>query len=231
MSVRVILLEPETGGNIGSVARAMKNFQLNDLWIVNPKTTINSEAKAFAVKGLDVLNSAKVVRKLTAALRGVDMVVGTTAVAATSTSNLSRFSIPPAEFAAKIHTVKGKVALVFGRESSGLSNREVEACDFTVTIPASSGYNVLNIATAASVIFYEIFQQKLTSRQLVLASQPAKRTLLTQFGYLVRFSAIPKHRRRIATRAFRNVVSRSFISRREASLLTGVIRKANSKLM
>lgn len=231
LPVRVILLEPETGGNIGSVARSMRNFQLNDLWIVKPKTPINSEARAFAMKGLDVLSSARIVNTLRAALRGIDLVVGTSSVAATSTSNLSRLSITPLEFAEMIRAPKGKVALVFGRESSGLSNKEVEACDFMVTISASQDYNVLNIATAASIIFYEIFQQRNTRRRLELASKPAKQRLLVQFNRLVNLCGIQKHSRALALRAFRNVISRSFMSKREASLLIGVFRKADAKLV
>lgn len=230
-SVRVILLEPETGGNIGSVARSMKNFQLNDLWIVNPKTSINSEAKAFAMKGLEVLSSARKVKTLRRALRGIDLVVGTSSVAATSASNLSRLSITPSELVEKIRTAEGKVALVFGRESSGLSNKEVEACDLMVTIPASQDYNVLNIATAASIIFYEIFQQRITTRRRELASKPAKQRLLVEFSRLVKRFGIKQHRRKLVQRAFRNVISRSFISKREASLLVGVFRKADSKLL
>jgi tRNA/rRNA methyltransferase len=231
LSIRVIMLEPETGGNIGSVARSMKNFQLNDLWIVNPKTSINSEAKAFAMKGLEVLSSARNVKTLGRALRGIDLVVGTSSVVATSTANLSRLSITPSELVEKIRTGKGKVALVFGRESSGLSNKEVEACDLMVTIPASQDYNVLNIATAASIIFYEIFQQRIMRRRRELAPKPAKQRLLVEFSRLVKRFGIKQHRRRLVQRAFRNVISRSFISKREASLLLGVFRKADSKLL
>lgn len=229
-TVRVILLGPEKGGNIGSVARSMKNFQLDDLWIVKPKTRINSEAKAFAMKGIDVLNSAKIVGTLRRALKGVDLVVGTSSVAATSTSNLPRISVSPAELAHKIPAVMGNVGIVFGRESSGLTNQEVEACDLMVTIPASRDYNVLNIGSAASIIFYEIFRQRATRRGLELASKPATERLLLQFDWLVKRCDIQQHRRRLAHRAFRNVISRSFISKREASLLLGVFRKAHSKV-
>lgn len=209
----------------------MRNFRLNDLWIVNPKTSINSEAKAFAMKGISVLNSARIVRTLRSALRGIDLVVGTSSVAATSTSNLPRFSITPLHLAKKIRAAKGKVAFVFGRESSGLSNKEVEVCDLMVTIPANRDYNVLNVATAASVIFYEVFKQEITRHSMELASTPAKQRLITQFGSLVKKSNIKRHRRKLVQRAFRNVISRSFISKREASLLLGVFRKTNSKLM
>ncbi|MGA8856509.1 MAG: RNA methyltransferase [Candidatus Bathyarchaeia archaeon] len=228
--IRVILLEPETGGNIGSVARSMKNFQLNDLWLVNPQTPINDEARAFAMGGLDVLKLAKVVSTFRKALKGVDLVVGTSSVAATSTSNLSRISIKPVELAKKVQAVKGTTAIVFGRESSGLSNREVEGCDFMVTIPASREYNVLNIATAASIIFYEIFHQRIRRRNFELASRPAMERLLRQFDGLLKRSHMAPHRRKLAHRAFRNVISRAFVSKREASLLLGLFRKLQAEL-
>ncbi|MGD0176199.1 MAG: RNA methyltransferase [Candidatus Bathyarchaeia archaeon] len=229
--IRVILLGPETGGNIGSVARSMRNFQLNDLWIVKPKTPINNEAKAFAMGGLDILECAKVVGTLKKALKGVDLVVGTSSVVATSTSNLSRVSITPTELAHRVRAAKGTVGIIFGRESSGLSNREVEACDLMVTIPASRDYNVLNIATAASIIFYEIFHQRIRGRSFELASRPAMERLLQQFNRLLIRSNIQTHRRRLAQRAFRNVVSRSFVTKREASLLLGLFRKVHAELM
>ena len=230
MPIRVILLEPETGGNIGSVARSMRNFQLNDLWIVNPQTPINDEARAFAMGGIGVLRSAKVVSTFRRALKGVDLVVGTSSVAATSTSNLSRISIKPAELAKKVQSVKGTTAIVFGRESSGLSNQEVEGCDIMVTIPASREYNVLNIATAASIIFYEIFHQRIRTRNFELASRPAMERLLRQFDGLLKRSNMPKHRRKLAHRAFRNIISRAFVSKREASLLLGLFRKLQAEL-
>jgi TrmH family RNA methyltransferase len=203
----------------------MKNFQLKDLWIVNPKTPINDEAMAFAMGGLDVLKSAKVVSTFRKALKGVNLIVGTSAVAAKSASNLSRISIKPAELAKKVQAVKGTTAIVFGRESSGLSNREVEGCDFMVTIPASREYNVLNIATAASIIFYEMFHQRMRRRNFELASRPVMERLLRQFDGLLKRSNMPPHRRKLAHRAFRNLISRAFVSKREASLLLGLFRK------
>jgi tRNA C32,U32 (ribose-2'-O)-methylase TrmJ len=99
-----------------------------------------------------------------------------------------------------------------------------------VTIPANRDYNVLNVATAASIIFYELFQGEPTSK-LELANKAAKERLLLRFDRLVKQSGIPQHRSRLAHRAFRNVISRSFISTREASLLLGVFRKATSELV
>jgi TrmH family RNA methyltransferase len=230
MVVKVVLLEPEKEGNIGGIARSMRNFDLRDLRIVNPKTTIGGDARAYSMRGLPILESARIVDSLEEALEGVDVVVGTTSVAARSSTNVSRMAITPKQLAERIAGISGTVAIVFGRESSGLTNQEVEACDFMVTIPASHDYNVLNVATAASIMFYEIFQER-TCVSLELASLVSKQRLLTQFDQLTQRSAVQLHKRKLAQRAFRNVISRSFISKREASLLLGIFRKATSKLV
>ena len=211
MAIRVILLEPEKEGNIGAVARSMRNFALDDLWIVNPQVSIGGEARAYAMRGLEVLTSAKIVGTMKEALAGVAVVVGTSAVTARGRSNLSRVSMTAHELADKVRKSSRIVGIVFGRESSGLNNMEVEECDFMVTIPANPDYNVLNIATAASILFYEIFQNK-TAQETDLAHEASKKRLLFQFDRLVERSQIPVHRSRLARRAFRNVISRSFIS-------------------
>jgi tRNA/rRNA methyltransferase len=230
MTIRVVLLEPEKPGNIGSVARAMKNFGLGDLWVVHPKVQIDGESRAYAMHGLDILTSAHIVATLDEAIKNMDLVVGTSAVTARSTSNLSRIATTPREFAANVAGSKGSIALVFGRESSGLSNQEVEKCDFMVTIPASHDYNVLNIASAASIVFYELFQIR-AQRKFELASVASKHRLLAEFSRLVRSSNLQPHKRKLAERAFRNIISRSFISKRETSLLVGVFRRSVAKLV
>jgi len=226
----VILLEPESAGNIGSVARSMKNFGQNDLWLVNPKTPIDTQARALAMHGFDVLSSAKIVNQLEKALSGIDTVVGTSSVSAQSTSNIARISITPEELAFALSAARGNVALIFGRESSGLTNLEIENCDLLVTIPASRVYNVLNLSTAVSITLYELFQQEQRGRELRLATSITRQRLLEQFELLVNRSGTPMHKRKLAARAFRNIASRSFLSRREASLLIGVFRKAALKL-
>ena len=231
MAIRIILVEPEKAGNIGAVARAMKNFELSNLWIVNPKTPLSTiEAKAFAMHGYDILAKARSMKTLGQALKGLDLVVGTSAVAATSRSNLVRVPITPTQLAAKIRACKGNVGILFGRESSGLSNKEVEVCDFLVTIPASRTYNVLNLASAASIIFYELFEKRSNHNGPLLTSRAVKVRMQSQFNLLVKLSGVQQHKRKLAQRAFRNVISRSFISAREASLLLGVLRRATTKL-
>jgi len=231
VSIRVILAEPEKSGNIGAIARSMKNFDLEDMWIVNPKSPVDSEARAYAMHGLDILNSAKIVETLSHALKDIDMVVGTSSITATDTSNLSRSSITAEELAKKVSTSRGAIGIILGRESSGLNNQEVEMCDFIVTIPASRAYNVLNVATAASIIFYEIFKEKTTTRTVELAPESSKQRLLHLFDTVMIECDMQPHKRKLTQRALRNVISRSFISSREASLLIGAFRKAYSRLV
>ena len=231
MKVRIVLVEPEKAGNIGAVARSMKNFNLSDLYIVNSKTPLTLEARAFAMHGYDVLTRAKKVKTLKQGLRNLDLVVGTSSIIATSKSNLARIPVTPFELAQRVGAFKGNMGILFGRESSGLSNEEIEACDFIVTIPASSKYNVLNIASAASIIFYELFQTRTARRGPILASKAVKARLLLEFGRLVNRSGVQRHKRSLVKRSFRNITSRSLMTRREASLLLGVCRRASSRLM
>ncbi len=230
MNVRVVLVEPESAGNIGAVARSMKNFNLSDLYIVNSKTPLTVEARAFAMHGYDVLTRAKKVKKLKQGLRGLDLVVGTSAIPATSSSNLARIPVTPFDLAQRVEAFKGNVGILFGRESSGLSNKELRACDFIVTIPANRKYNVLNIASAASIIFYELFRTRTARRAPILATKAMKARLLLEFGRLVSRSDVQRHKQPLSQRSFRNIVSRSFMTRREATLLLGVFRKASAKL-
>ena len=231
MTARVVLVEPESAGNIGAIARSMKNFALSELWVVNPKTPLAMEARAFAMHGFDVLRKARKVKTLKQALKHVDMVAGTSAVVATSRSNITRVPITPRELAKQLSGFEGNVAIVFGRESSGLSNDELKCCDLMVTIPANGKYNVLNIASAASILFYEIFQTKTTHPGPPLASEVVKARLQMEFGRMVNRSGVQPHKRELVKRSFRNVISRSFITSREASLLLGVVRRASAKLM
>ncbi|HMK82929.1 MAG TPA: RNA methyltransferase [Candidatus Bathyarchaeia archaeon] len=230
MPLRIILLEPEKAGNIGGVARSMKNFGQRNLWIVNPKTDITGEARAYAMHGADVLSSAKIVNELDEALKTIDIVAGTTSVVARSTSNLTRTPITPREFSERVIPARGNVAIIFGRESSGLNNEEIERCDLIITIPASQEYNVLNLSTAVSIILYELFQKTRRASDQRITTRFAKQQLLAQFDELVSLSGIQTHKRKLARRAFRNLISRSFISMRETSLLIGVFRRSNLKI-
>lgn len=229
MNIRVVLVEPEHEGNVGSIARLMKNFGLSQLWLVNPQISFGSEAYARAVHASDLLDCCHIVQNLKQACLDMDWIIGTTAIYAKKSSNLRRTTITPEELAKQsAFQERSRLALLFGREGRGLSNKELDLCDVVVSIPSSSQYQTLNIASASAIIFYELWKKR--SHELQGATRAidvyTKLRLLQFFTELVEKEGLPPHRKRLATKAFRNIVSRAFISHREAHLLLGVFRRA-----
>ncbi|MEM3606546.1 MAG: TrmJ/YjtD family RNA methyltransferase [Candidatus Bathyarchaeia archaeon] len=151
---RVVLVEPEYEANIGYIARVMKNFGLNELYLVKPRVNLGSKALIFSAHAQDIVNKAVIVNSIQEAIKGVDIVVGTTAKPAKSERNILRLVVKPEEAAMKINTLNSKVALLFGRESSGLTNEELSLCDLVLFIPDSEEYPTLNVSNKSAIVFY-----------------------------------------------------------------------------
>ncbi|ODS41264.1 hypothetical protein BEH94_04365 [Candidatus Altiarchaeales archaeon WOR_SM1_SCG] len=222
----VVLVEPIYPGNIGSVARVMKNFGFRELVLVNPPE-ITGEAKAMAMHARDVLENAKIVKEFSILQDKFDFLVATSAVIGTDKNPL-RTPIYPEQLTGAIE-LDGKIGIVFGREDKGLSNEELKKCDFLITIPAHHEYPTLNLAQSAAVILYEI--HKLKNRETPLkktraANKIEKQVLLEKFDALVDASGLRDFKADIAKKTFRSVVGRGFISGRESFTLTGVFRRA-----
>jgi len=231
LEIRVVLVEPEHEGNIGLIARAMKNFGYSDLWLVNPKAKLGFQAGMLASHAKDLLARAKVTANLEDAFRSCNYVVATTAIVGRSPSNLGRRSLDLREFASKTASMKGRAALLFGRESKGLTNDEIMKCDLVVTIPTSRSYRTLNVAMAVAVTLYEL--RTTQGKGLVhseRASKGSREMLLKVFEELAIGVCLPQHRIPLAKRALNNVISRSLISKREASLIVGVMRRAAERI-
>ncbi|HID17611.1 TPA: RNA methyltransferase [Candidatus Bathyarchaeota archaeon] len=227
--VRVILVEPERGINVGHLARAMKNFGFKELYLVKPKANLE-EASIFSAHGRDVLKKAKIVGSLQEAIEGTEISVATTAKPAKSTRNVLRFAVDPKRLAIELRSINGKVALIFGRESRGLSNEELNLCDVILSIPASESYPTMNVSHAAAIIFYELHQGKFAGKGKYELRREHVARLMDVFHEILLKIGLPKHRLTLAQRAFHNVVSRGAIAAREATLLLGVLRKILRKL-
>jgi len=154
-NIRVVLVEPKGSGNIGSVARAMKNMGLRKLAIVGRGRTGTFWARAMAVHASDILREARRFSTLRDAVSDCDLVIGTTCRGGLYRSH----SRPPRELAPRIVSAacSGKVALVFGPEDHGLSNRDLQHCQWLLIIPANPDYASLNVAQAVMICLYEIF--------------------------------------------------------------------------
>ena len=152
-NIRVVLVETSHSGNIGAAARAMKTMCLDELVLVAPKRFPAEEATAMASGADDVLASARVVDSLEAALEGCTLALG-----ASARPRSLHWPVVNGREAGEIavaEAASGKVALVFGRERSGLSNEELELCHQLVHLPANEAYSSLNVAAAVQVLSYE----------------------------------------------------------------------------
>jgi TrmH family RNA methyltransferase len=155
--IRIVLVEPTHPGNIGAVARAMKTMGLSRLHLVRPRSFPSAVATARAAGADDILFDARVHDDFVSAIAHCGWVVGATA----RPRRLPAEELLPDLCAARVleKAAASEVALVFGRESSGLSNQEVERCNGIVTIPTEPTFASLNIASAVQVLGYEIRRQ------------------------------------------------------------------------
>ncbi len=231
-SFSVVLVEPKYQGNIGSVARVMKNFGFTKLILVKPPA-VEGEARAMAMHAQDILEKAETAESIEEIKERFDFLVGTTAVSATD-KNYLRNPVLPEDLNTALD-VEGEIALLFGREDSGLLNEELRECDLLVTIPADKKYPTLNIANSAAIILYEISRQEMKARKkkhkkFRKADNVEKKILLEKYNDLVDSVHDQEFDQKLAKKTFKQIVGRAFISGREAFNLTGVFRKAAEKI-
>ena len=152
--IRIVLVETSHSGNIGAVARAMKNMGLGNLWLVNPASFPDETSYARAAGASDVLDRANVVNTLDEALADCVLVMGTSARGRKVPWPV--IAPPQAAITASEACQQGAVAMVFGRENHGLSNEELQRCHYHIHIPSNPDYSSLNLSMAVQVISYEL---------------------------------------------------------------------------
>nr|WP_256254695.1 tRNA (cytosine(32)/uridine(32)-2'-O)-methyltransferase TrmJ [Pseudomonas agarici] len=154
-NIRVVLVNTSHPGNIGGAARAMKNMGLSRLVLVEPRTFPSDEADARAAGATDILANAQVVATLEDALSGCKLVFGTSA----RDRRIPWPLLDPRECGVKVVEAAAhdaQIALVFGREDSGLTNDELQRCHYHVHIPSDPEFSSLNLAAAVQVLSYEV---------------------------------------------------------------------------
>ena len=153
-NLRIVLVETSHPGNIGGAARAMKTMGLEQLWLVRPGRYPDPQAEWRAAGALDVLDRAVVVDSLDAAIADRTLVIGTS----TRARRIPWPLLTPRELGARLgaESSHAKVALLFGREASGLTNDELQRCHLHLQIPANPAYPSLNVAMAVQVVCYEL---------------------------------------------------------------------------
>ena len=154
--VCIVLVGTTHPGNIGATARAMKTMGQLNLRLVNPLHFPSAEASARAAGADDILAKSQQFSSLKEAIKDCDLVIGTSA----RIRGIPWPMLTPRECAKKVtENTYSSVAIIFGKESSGLSNEELELCNVVLKIPTNNEYNSLNLASAVQIICYEIFLQ------------------------------------------------------------------------
>ncbi|MEK6963069.1 MAG: RNA methyltransferase [Nanoarchaeota archaeon] len=229
MQLTVVLVEPETSGNVGAVARVMANFGYSKLVLINPQCKINEEARNRAKHAQKILQQAVV--KKWEHLKRYDYLIGT-AGKSTSSYNLRRIPLTPSQCALRISKLrKTKIALLLGREGNGLYNEELQQCDFVVTIPATSNYPSLNLSHALAVLLYELFvhsaKDKITDAYVPIDQKDKERLLRLIHEALDRTRFVPDTKRITQKTIWQRLLAKSFLTKREAYALMGFIKKIN----
>ena len=236
-SISVAGVDAETPGNVGTIARAMKNFGVSDLYLVDPPE-LDPEGEAYGFAGAardDVLPEAEEVSF--EALVDSFHTVGFTAVTNEDATKHVRYPFStPAELADDLRGVDADTCLVFGRERVGLTNDELASLDEVCAIPASEEYPVLNLGQAATVALYELRELTLVesgSQLPEVTDRAAEREiegLHDQFAEFLEAVGHPEEKRPKAGRLWRRLLGRAHPTGREVRTLRGVFRKASQRL-
>lgn len=221
----VVLVEPESDGNIGFVCRAIKNFGLKDMVLVKPKAPLCEEIKAYSMHGYDVYTRSKKEKSLEF-LKRFDVIVGFTANVKYG-SKILRDPVPARELGKNLGLSGTRnVALVFGRESCGLTNDELAMCDIVSTIPADSAYTTLNLSHAVSIVLYELFLEK-HQGITKFVSQTTRRRLVDYFNKLVDSKSF-KNPDSVKI-AFNRISAKSNMTEKEAKCILALFSKLISR--
>ena len=203
----------------------MKNFDIQDLHLVNVKSTVINDSLKYCAHACEIILKAKKTENILKAIDKAELVIGTTAIKAKSKDNLLRRTISPLDFAELYYKREGIIALLLGRESTGLTNEELQCCDSLVNISANPIYPTLNVSHTAAILFYQIYSKKYI-KKIKIASRKDYDTICEVYSQLCKVTKIPDHRKKIAEQALRNILARSSPTPREITVLISPLRRA-----
>jgi TrmH family RNA methyltransferase len=227
MSISVVLVEPRFEGNVGSVARVMKNFGFTELILVNP-CKLGSAARAMAVHAWDVVEKAQVVPSFQEAISRFDVVVGCSGVFSSNCSSHVRTpAISPAKLAELLSSRTGRTGIAFGREDRGLDNKELAECEIVTHIPTSSEYPSMNLSHAVAVVLYEL--SSVIPGSVEIASRFEVDLLIEHFGEIMKESGYPPHKMNKTLLMLKRIFGRSLLTPREVMTFRGILRQVQWK--
>lgn len=219
--VSVTLVGPKGPVNVGHVARLVQNFGVEKLYLVEPKVDL-SVAAVYASHASEVLDGA-VVTTLEKVRKENDLLVATTAIRGSRKSNIIRRTVSPDRLHDLLSSAKTS-SIVFGRDSTGLTNHEIESCDVTVTIETSPAYRSLNIGHAAAIALY------LASRgrrgEIGRQGREAREVFARSIYELAVASRMPAHKTKNMFEAAKRAAATSGMTDAQLNFFSGVFGKA-----
>ena len=231
-NIYFILVRPQMGENIGFVARAIKNFNIKYLRIVNPRCNWpNQRALATSVGAKDVLKSAKIYDSLEKSISDLDIIFASSS----RIRKVNKKIISVSNLKTKIRKGR-KVGILFGPEASGLSNDEISCADYLVKIPSSKKFSSLNLSHSAIIFCFEIFQyfsRKKVEYKTGYKSSVAKKSEVNKFldfiiqGLDKKGFLQPDHKRKSMVRNINNIFHRINLSEQEIRILLGIFSTLN----
>ena len=226
----VVLVEPKNSGNIGAVARAMMNFEFEQLYLINP-CELDNACYARAMHATKILDNAKTFNCFEDAVQNLDFLVATSSIESKTDKRHLRNPLLLEEFSEKIVDAKGKVGLVFGREDYGLYNEEIAACDIMVKIPTSESYLSLNLSHAVTIVLYTLYLKKtiIPKRRRPIEALEKKK-LYEYFEQLLDDINYPNHKKEHTKIMFKRIMGRAIPSKWEYHTLMGVLSKTLGKI-
>ncbi len=231
MRVRIVLVGVEGPINLGFIARLLDNFDVDEFYLVSPRADL-AEASRYAARAAHRLEEAIVVDSLDEAIRGASLAACTSAHASTGRDVL-RVAMSPWEFAARA-LEEELVALVMGRESTGLTREEISKCGVLVTIPTSEKYRALNLSNATAILLYELYKARILSAarpwEPRVRPDEQRLALLYKYASLLAGEVAPTRRDHVL-RAIRNVIERSGASREEVDALLFLFSRLAGRLV
>jgi len=229
--VAVVLIEPKGHVNVGHVARLMKNFGLRRLYFVKPSFD-REEAVRYSTHGKGVLAAARATT-LKQLRKKYDILIGTTAIRATSRLNVLRESTSAEQMAKIIHDGDSKAfCIVLGREASGLNNEELALCDLVVNIDTRTKYRTMNVAHALAVLLYEVSKSKpgppakKSKKKVDLASQQDIDLLMQYVGRVADAGNYDAHKKPLLEAAAKKLLAKSVPTTKDVMLLVSLMRRS-----
>lgn len=238
-SIRIVMVNTTDTGNIGAVARAMKNMGLKHLYLVDPKQRPDEKAMRRAAHALDIMDNIVITETFEQALNGCALVIGTSARERKIPWPL--MEVRECAEKAMVEAAQHSVAIVFGREDRGLTNEELHKCHWHLNIPTRGDYSSLNVAAAAQVVCYELLmaynQQTHATLEIPAEEQQSKADLPAMEHFYQHLESVlidsqyldPAEPKQTMTR-LRKIFNRARLDVLELNMLRGILRNLQQKL-